>query len=443
MLRSNYSGLGGKQTYNMPEVPLRVAIKHSQRNSDIFAPPAEGPRTVHGTGGGKRFDRNASTVFGAAWNDQPSSLRRERDNVPSRMASDIFNTNNPSSNITVSNNSNDYSSNNNEIVNNNGEISAPANNINNNYQPSLLEETPLTRRYSPKNCDQDYLDHDEPSLSPEEEDAFKFYQLQKQQLRLEEEQQQQYQQQHREQQHHQQLQQQQQNSLPPRDYSSPRSATFNNIFSDSPPASYHPTTHKRNNHHKHTNIFNDHDSSQSPLTSRASSVTLPFFPPHSASGGGGGINIDQLNGSAANIDLPRSGRRHFNVPSKSAIFDYPSVEQSRADSGNSYKGSLSVTTTRRDSNRSAEDQLGYESNNNSGGGGGSGIGAVPTGERYISRHGSETIVTAAAGIGSDRLSTGVGESNEFRSGGLSSSDLNRERFGRGRRLAFEQSQIFF
>ncbi|KAJ3251918.1 hypothetical protein HDU77_005536 [Chytriomyces hyalinus] len=428
------------------EVPLRIAIKESQRNSDIFSnsstPSSGTPRTAAAA----RFDRNASTVFGGSWGDQQQQQQQSPSNGRiDRMASDIFNTN--------------YQS----ASNRSGVLK--------NYQPPFLDSPHHHQSLSSSS-----KRRVTPPEQHEEEDAFTQYHHQHQQSSLDESSRQldeayaRYESMQNEQLKQASPVQRRQgtpyshNSFERDDATSQeyescvkppshhhhhhhhqkkQDSQFKNTFADHVPVS----AMKRTDHHKHTSIFNDFGSCDSPRvnnaaaassasmnarhraaaapaadfyatmppptvpttttqasTNRANSVSSNSVFPNTHSFGGD--SLQQFS-----TDVPRSGRRHFQVSSRSSIFNdsnEPVVVGMNLGSASSLR-------------RRGED-LGRND------GPGAFPGSNPNSDHYASSKRSSSVNFGTA---------------DGRSGGLSSSDLNRERVGRGRRQAFETSQIFF
>ncbi|KAJ3352012.1 hypothetical protein HDU83_008406 [Entophlyctis luteolus] len=397
------------QSYeDIQQQPLRVAIKNSQRNSDIFAvhntPASYAPRINN-----PRFDRNASTVFGTAWGTpEPAASVRNRSH---RMASDIFNTSpyppqqpasSASSHMSYEpdtefsrqldqqnylqqqyyQQSREQDHQQQHLLEQQQQIGFDSQ----RYQPSFLQEGAGPRRVSPptergyKNVADHQYSHRGNGDDVEEADARVLSSPSNRFVGSA-------------------------SAAPPRstraeaaiDASSrpesppapapllppsassmhhhlpPRSTSFANIFSDEAPAAYHPTTLKRTSHHRHTNIFANDDtpdadgSSFSARRASAAAAAAATLPPQDYQ-----------------HQQPRpSGRRHFHTPPRTSIFDFA------ADDDGSSGGYAASAAAR-------------------------------------------------AGPGIDVLG------DTERVGGLSSAALNRVRAkGRAGRPAFEQSQIFF
>ncbi|KAI9348645.1 hypothetical protein BDR26DRAFT_931032 [Obelidium mucronatum] len=221
-------------------------------------------------------------------------------------------------------------------------------------------------------------------------------------------------------------------------------SSFDNIFSDPSAGHAKKASH---HHHRHTNIFNDNlDPAPSPRASAASrnnyssnyasnymqDTGLPPAPVsrmHSSSSSG--IFPTSFGDTVHYSDAPKSGRRHFNNASstKSSIFDY-SNEDLNFTAG-------SAAPSRRASGLARSNNPSYQNSSNT--------------ESFYdsassSAHHHQGILPTERDFFSSRGGHGVAamDDDSGRAGGLSSSDLNRERFGRGgRRQAFEQSQIFF
>ncbi|KAJ3064360.1 U2 small nuclear ribonucleoprotein auxiliary factor 35 kDa subunit- protein 2 [Podochytrium sp. JEL0797] len=201
------------------------------------------------------------------------------------------------------------------------------------------------------------------------------------------------------------------------------------MFSDQSPAALKRSNH----HHRHTNIFNDNLDHQEPTTrlspqkktyydhqlppapvSRSNSTSSSVFP---SSLGGDHIN---------HADAPKSGRRHYNVSSRSSIFDADGLTSSSTIGGfGSSASSRRASGVGRNSNRSAEEH------------------AAMMHEQSLHYEPPSSILPTERDD-AHRFMMSADLADSSRTGGLSSSDLNRERVGRGgRRQAFEQSQIFF
>ncbi|KAJ3261094.1 hypothetical protein HDU77_001077 [Chytriomyces hyalinus] len=413
------------------EVPLRVAIKESQRNSDIFSnasTPSAGTPRSHA-----RFDRNASTVFGGAWADQQQSPSNGR---VDRMASDIFNTNHQSP--------------------------SPGNKSGSqkNYQPSFLDSHQSKRRVTPPEEDSYPAYHQSLDDSHLDDEYSHYQSMQNEQLKQASPVQrrqgtpfshnsydrdesspimQEYESSRKSAAHHYQSQKQEspfsQHAQNGRDYQTAtptKSSSFQNIFADNVPVS----AMKRTDHHKHTSIFNDFGTSDSPK-SNAAAASASMNPKHCAAPAADyyasmpptvptQASTNRANSVSSNsvfpnsfgetlqqfTDVPRSGRRHFQVPSRSSIFD---------DSNEPGGMNLGSASSRRRGGAANDDVARND-----------GPGAFPGSNANRDYYPL-----------SNRSSSVSFASDDGRSGGLSSSDLNRERFGRGRRQAFETSQIFF
>ncbi|KAI8837717.1 hypothetical protein BJ741DRAFT_603114 [Chytriomyces cf. hyalinus JEL632] len=426
------------------EVPLRIAIKESQRNSDIFSnsstPSSGTPRTT------ARFDRNASTVFGGSWGDQ-----QQQQQSPSnggridRMASDIFNTN--------------Y----------NHHQQGPSNNKSGGtlkkYQPSFLDShhhhpSSSSSKRTPEQHEGDSLKayHQQQSSLDESshlDEAYARYQsMQNEQLKqaspMQRRQGTPYSHNSYERDDNPSSFQEYESCMKPpshggREYQSAKPSSslslLQNTFADHVPVS----AMKRTDHHKHTSIFNDFGSCDSPRvnaavatsasmnarhcaapaadfnattppptvptqaasTNRANSVSSNSVFPNNSFG-------DTLQQFGGTTDVPRSGRRHFQVSSRSSIFS-DSNEQVGMNMGSS------ASLGRRGAGANSGEDFGRND--------GPFPGSNPNSDHYASSQQSASV--------------NFGTSDGGRSGGLSSSDLNRERVGRGRRQAFETSQIFF
>ncbi|ORY46047.1 hypothetical protein BCR33DRAFT_849671, partial [Rhizoclosmatium globosum] len=448
------------------DVPLRTTIKNSQQNSDIFnySLPVSSPST------GKRFDRSnsssnnnsssTSNVFGgSAWKVEEGGVRRRG---VDRMASDVFNVNYNLNSAAAS-----------ATATATAAAAAEAETNNSAYNPSFLgggggdddkprRQTPPRESHSHSQRDhydsnvhddydyyaqaaahdahEDYAAAIQPSLTPARATPFAHGRYVDNQDNH-----------GQDTNNNSHFNQPQHSQLPPSSASAAgaasnayrKSSSFDNIFSDS--TAYHPSTIKRNNHHRHTNIFHDNDapSSASASASRgkltASEYSLPPAPVARSHGPSNNAIFptsfgDNLHFSDA--PAPRSGRRHFNVPSRSSIFDF-NDESMGGGSGVQRSGSSASLTSRKpeySTSSAANNHASLPRSSSS---------AYEPVSGIIPGLASSSPANGLSSYGDDGSRYNASNADSNRTGGLSSMDLNRERFGRGRRQAFEPSQIFF
>ncbi|KAI8607571.1 hypothetical protein BC830DRAFT_1158462 [Chytriomyces sp. MP71] len=399
-------------TVNPNLVPLRTSIKNSQRNSDIFSTeslPISQRRA--------QIDRNASTVFDiSALNSAAPSHKA----VTNRMASDIFNTNSIGTGYTPS-------------------FGAKSSATPRRPSPPK-EDDMFTNSYSYPGNEYGGYQRDE----REEEAAYKRYQeLQKEQLMQahmdsEYSVQQQHEHDHTEESNYNNHSNKnlrsassycdipQEPAQPPPSHPSspypPKSASFN-LFSDTSVAAAAANPRRatsQHHHHKHTSIFNDYSATPASAAWSAYSNLPPAAAARAPSSSGSSVFPSATDPYTDTTH--KGGRRHYAPTSRSSIFDHDMAPPA-------------AEPPLRRAPTSSRDYSSYE-----------GPGILPG---HGNGHGAAGMLDDRAAYGYGVALSGGGGEEYVRSGGLSSSELNRERYGKGGRRrgagGMEQmgSQIFF